>query len=689
MTIDEFRVQLIEDAKVDAHHFGTGTAAAFASIVAEYLVQANVITEYNPAYYLGEGKRRAKIRTDGYAFDEWDFTMNIMVVHFNGLNDNRRLTRTEAASIFEWPLRFVDETLTNNLRDKIEISTPAADLADLLFSNRGRIQKYKLLLVTDMMMSDRIDRIESRDIGGIPVECHIWDIGRIYNVCVKTGAEHVTIDFDAMIPGGIPCLEASVNSDESYKCYLCVLPGNVLADLYDRWGGQLLEGNVRSFLSTKVAVNKQIRETILRSPSKFFAYNNGVSATAVGVKVVTRDSGKFITHAEDFQIINGGQTTASLSNARFRDKASLDEIMVQMKLTEIKDRETAEEMVQQIARSSNSQNKVSDADFFSNHPFHINMEQASRRVFAPAVGGAQYDTRWFYERARGQFLQAQMRMTPSEKKRFLLQNPKRQVITKTDLAKVVNTWRGRPHIVSKGAQTNFADFAAWIDEQWAADADQFNDHYFREVVALFILFKHVERLVTQQPWYQHGYRANIVTYSIALLAHLIGKQFPKKTLDLQHIWSKQEVPAELTEELIPIIKAVMKAITDPERGVINVTQWCKREDCWTSVKSLELKLSSSLEHLLVDITQVRADKREAKKDQRLIAGVDAQTKVIELGKDFWMDLASFLATRRLATASQARALTVACQLPAKIPNPYQAKLLLELIERARSEGYSA
>jgi len=688
MDIQEFRTELIEDAKAAAAADGGGTSAAFAAIVAGYLLDAEVLPDFTPAFYAGETKRRrARMRVDGFALDEIDYTMNIIVVSFSGTAEERRLTRTDAETIFAWPVRFVEETLNTDLRLDIEISTPAADLADLLWANRDRIRKYRFLLLTDSTMG-RIDSLEVGEIAGVPAEFQIWDVGRLYKVCFEAGHENLEIDFTQYTPNGLPCLEASGGADASYRCFLCVIPGEVLADIYDRWGGQLLEGNVRSFLSTKVAVNKKIRETILAQPSMFFAFNNGVSATAVGVRVEERRDGKFITYAQDFQIINGGQTTASLSNARHRDKASLSGITVQMKLTEIQDEAIAQEMVQKIARSSNSQNKVSDADFFSTHPFHIRMEQISRRLFAPAVGGAQHETHWFYERARGQYLQAQMRMTPGERKRFAVQHPKDQLMTKTDLAKVRNSWRGRPHTVSKGAQANFVDFANWIDEQWSESDEGFNEQFFRESVAMFILFKHVEKLVSQQEWYQQGYRANIVTYSIALLAHLIRRQFPGQTLDFHKIWTRQEVPEVLTRALTVITKAVMDSITDPNRGTINVTQWCKRDECWKRVQAVPVSLSPEFDAVLQDVEDVKAEGRHAKKEQKVIAGIGAQTEVVQLGREYWVQLAKFLVANRLVSPEEQRALLLACQMPEKLPNAYQSKRLMGLVRRATAEGYT-
>lgn len=453
----------------------------------------------------------------------------------------------------------------------------------------------------------------------------------------------------------------------------------------------MLEGNVRSFLSTKVAVNKKIRETILRIPQNFFAYNNGVSATAMDLQIESTDDGRVITYARDFQIINGGQTTASLSNARYKDGADLSQIYVQMKLTEVdSDADKASELIRNISRSSNSQNKVSDADFFATHPFHIRMEQISRRVFAPASGGAQYETKWFYERARGQYIQAQMHTTKSQKDKFSAQHPKKQVITKTDLAKVRNSWSGIPHVVSKGAQTNFMRFAEIIDESWGKSDVQFNDKYFKDSVALVILFKHTEWIVSHQSWFEQGYRANIVTYSIALLHRLILQQFKGMDLDLQLIWNRQQVPDAVTNELVKITKYVFDTITDPNRGTINVTQWCKRDACWESVKQCNIKLADELRLVLLSKAETKVTDRDAMKDQKLISDVEAQKTVLDLGADYWKTVSEFVTVKKIkTTADQLKALKYAMRIPVQFPSAYQSVQLLALLEEAKSNGFKA
>lgn len=689
MDVRDFQKDFFEEIKSTAAVDGEGSSAAFVSITAGYLINAEVLLDFTPAFYVGTGKRNRKLRVDGYVLDDFDYTMNLVIADYSGDLNRDVLTKTTASQLFDRLIFFIEEVFDNKYLKDIDISTSPADLIDLIRSNKNRIRKYRLLLFTDGFISGRITSIPAKNIGEIPVECQIWDVDRIFRVCFsEMGRQNIEIDFKEYTLDGIPCIEASNTNTDEYKSYLCIIPGSVLADVYDHYGSQLLEGNVRSFLSTKVAVNKKIRETILKIPEKFFAYNNGVSATAMDLIIENSENGKYITYAKDFQIINGGQTTASLSNARHRDKADLSPVFVQMKLTEIdSDSDKSSDLIRNISKSSNSQNKVSDADFFSTHPFHVRMEQISRRLFAPAVGGAQYETKWFYERARGQYLQAQMRMKKSEKDKFVTQHPKKQVITKTDLAKVRNTWDGLPHIVSKGAQTNFMKFAEIIDEDWEKSNNKYNEKYFKESVALMILFKHTETLVTHQPWYEQGYRANIVTYSIALLRTLIKKQFQGYDLDLGVIWNRQEVPDVVTSALTIITKEVFSAITDPARETINVTQWCKRDACWDKVKASYISLSQNIEKVLSVKEEIKSAEKDARLNQKVASDLEAQEKIINAGVSFWQQVNDFSLQKKLHSPESIKAMRYALQIPNTILSPYQSHKLLELLDRAESEGF--
>lgn len=689
----EFKKDFLASIKTAAAVTGEGSCAAFVESMSQYLMDSEVLSDFSPSFYTGVGGRtgRSKYRVDGYVYDEFDQTMTLVIADYNGGDLERKLTNTNAKVIFGQLRLFLQTALRSNLYREIEISTPCADLVDFLRTNEKNIRKYRMLIYTDANMSSAIKTIDIEDFEGIPIEGQIWDIDRLFRVCCSDlGRQTIEIDFKEYCKEGIPCLEASSAATDQYSSYLGVIPGRVLADIYDKYGSKLLEGNVRSFLSTKVAVNKKIRATILNMPQMFFAFNNGISATAMDVVIETTDHGRFITFARDFQIINGGQTTASLSNARYKDKATLDAIYVQMKLTAIDETtpEESDELIRNISRSSNSQNKVSDADFFASHPFHRQMEQISRHLFAPAIGGAQYETRWFYERARGQYLQEQMRLTPTKKKQFELQHPKNQVIKKTDLAKVQNTWRELPHIVSKGAQTNFSSFAEYIDSEWANNEAQFNERYFQSTAALLLMFQYLERQIPKQSWYEGGYRANIIYYTVALFHRLIKTQFPGSDLDLILIWNRQSLPEQVETTLLALAEQVLKKLTDPHRKVANVTQWCKRLECWNEVKTIPFKLSTALESCLITVDEEKAAQRSAKKAQKETNGINAQVEVVNYSADTWKALSKFVVMKHLVTSADVTALNIACQLPSKIPTAAQSKRLLALMEKAIEEGFN-
>ena len=383
----------------------------------------------------------------------------------------------------------------------------------------------------------------------------------------------------------------------------------MLAQLYDNWGARLLEQNVRCFLQARGKVNKGIRNTILNAPDMFFAYNNGITATAEAVNFVDDDGVPRIASLRNLQIVNGGQTTASIFTALKKDKASLEHIFVQMKLSVV-DPEKAEKVVPKISEYANSQNRVNAAKLFANHPFHIRMEEFSRRVWARSPDGTFRDTKWFYERARGQYLDAKANLSPSEKKKFEREYPKPQSFTKTDLAKFENVWECIPQIVSKGAQANFAKFAELIGKRWEKDPDQFNETYFCHAMASMI-FRRLERLVSQQSWYEGGYPANVVAYTLSKLSHMIEQT--GKVLNFQKVWQDQGLTEALEDALCLIAAVAHTHILDTPEGIRNVSEWAKKDACWERVRDVEIDLPLGLRDQIVSKAQVRKVRQDAKK----------------------------------------------------------------------------
>ncbi len=683
MDIDDFRADFLNQVAVCAAADSDFTHSAFVQVALEHLEEAGEVADFQASYFRGLVSRHA-VAIDGYSFDKADGSLRVFLAD-PGLSALETLTQTSARALFGRLRAFVEDAFSGLLEDAIDDNSPARAAADDLKDFAPTVSRIRAYLLTDALLSLRVKDWPEEQLRNVPVEFHIWDINRFFRAfSSRTGQDELLVDFASAAPPGIPCLDAS-SVDSPYAAYLCVIPGSTLADIYDQYGSRLLEGNVRSFLSTRGRINSGIRRTVLTEPSMFFAYNNGIAATASAVEIVRGPDGAFITTARDLQIVNGGQTTASLAAARRMDKGDLQATYVPMKLSVI-DPTASGEMIPRISRFANSQNAVSQADFFSNHEFHRQLERLSRRLWAPARPGSQHETRWFYERARGQYLNATVEMTLAERRRFVEMNPREQVITKTDLAKAENSWGQLPHIVSRGAQSSFLYFAGTITDQWNKARDDFHEEYFRLAAARVILFRTTEHVVSRQPWYSGGYRANIVTYAIARLSHEISRA-AIGALNFRSVWQQQRLSDVLCDQLALTAEAIYAVITNPVAGRQNVTQWCKREECWLSVKAAAAPLLPAFMAELVPPTEVRAHDRTARMQQQMDSGIDAQTLVVQIGNEYWSQLLSWCRTRRFVTAEEERMLRIAAGHSTGLPNEKQSKRLLQLVERCKNEGF--
>ena len=360
-----------------------------------------------------------------------------------------------------------------------------------------------------------------------------------------------------------------------------------------------------------------------------------------------------------------------------------------MILTVIPDHEQAQILIPKISRGSNSQNSVNEADFFSNHEFNIRMQKISRRLFAPAVNGLQYETHWFFERSRGQYEQEQSRMTPGEKKKYQLQNPKTQKIVQTELAKYYNTWNGYPYLVSLGAQKNFAKFAGVIVESWEKDDAQYNELFFREVVSIAIMFKHVDKMIPRQPWYEKGYKANIVIYSLSFFHYLITKQFPGLEFNLRYVWDKQRVPDVVSEEFVSLTKYVFDYITDDNRSITNVTEWCKKEQCWINLKTKNYRLPDSIQEFLITKDEAKRERADGKKAHAIETGIQVQAEVVNKGQEYWEAAIKWGQKQKLLSEIEISFLSSATKMNyGRIPSERQCQRILNIDAKLIDEGFS-
>lgn len=698
--IELFRKDLIDSLQTNEFSSYEDKDFAFVCEISARLSEAEEFQDFIPCHYMGTGQRGKKLRVDGYEVDEVDDSIRLLIADFNPTDQLQTITKTRAATIFSQLKSFLEESISGKIWssalgsvDQIhELTGLLENYHSLSKDGQRKVSRYKLYLITDSNLSEQLKELPTELLDNIPVEFHIWDVSRLKSVSSSPlGTEELEIDFSELVKDGLPCLKAGQTED--YEGYLCVISGDVLADLYGRYGSRLLEGNVRSYLSSNVKVNKGIQGTIRKEPDRFFVYNNGISATASRAEVKETPSGLRLMSAKYLQIVNGGQTTASLSAAKTKDKANLAEIYIQMKLSVVKATESdiLDEIIQNIARYSNTQTKVSDADFFSNHPFHRAIERRSRAIKAPAAEGAQYNTYWFYERARGQYNNEQTKMSLSQKKTFQRINPKPQLITKTDLAKYENSWRKLPHIVSRGAQKNFIAFAEYIEKEYGENGLKFdNEKYFKDVVARAIVFKFIERMVSQakNTWYGGDYRAQIVTYTIAKFMHTIEENILGYTINFTLIWAKQSVTTMLANQLEVIAKIVSTEITKPPVAQMNVGEWCKKVECWDNLKEIRTPILDGLKEELISIKDVvekqQADVVESKKEVALNAVIEV-IKLTHFG--CWPKLSSWAQKYSPLYGKEADLVRNASRSN-WVPSDSQAAVLMKILKRLETEGFS-
>lgn len=634
-----------------------------------------------------------KISSRGQAVDAWSYDeelskLTLFIGDYRKSESLESLTNGELSKLFRRLRKFFDSSLNPEFAEALEESDPVAGLAWFISESGSEIDSVNLVILSNAQLSTRVAELPDDSAGGLKTTYEVWDFGRIYrNETSGKTREDLVIRLDHLDGGGLPCLPAYTGT-EAMKSFLLVMPGSVLADLYGDYGERLLEQNVRTFLQFRGKINKGIRNTIVNEPEMFFAYNNGLSATAEDVETAAGDTR--LISVKNLQIVNGGQTTASIYTASKKDRANLDNVYVQIKLSVIEP-DDVEEIVPRISEYSNTQNRVNAADFFSNHPFHLRIEEFSRRLWAPSRDQGLQETHWFYERARGQFANQQTHLTPAEKRKFLAQNPRSQMFTKTDLAKFVLSFEEVPHEVSLGAQKAFAGtprtegFVGRISKQWEKDELVFNEIWFKRAIAKAICFREIDRYIFKQPWYA-GYKANLVTYTLAKFARTVRKAGWE--IDFLRIWERQRLSENMLEKLGLIAAQVNEILHAPPEGVTsNVSEWAKKPGCWSAVRDADMKLTGWDRADFID----REEKQERDKDgariQNIQTGIHAQTYVVERGADHWGKLREWNNTERKLSPKEMGVLNVACSIPRKIPTDKQCDILIAAEKRAVEEGF--
>lgn len=700
MNLQEYKEYLTNECVATAESSGTTADEEFINYMIDLFNNNQQALELNACYFEMLGPRQRKIQIDGWGFDEADNTFILFTSYFDRSGNIQTITNTDIDNMLRKMEAFVENSASGYIEQNAEFSSEgratAANLRRHL--NNDEITRFKFYIISNIPLSSAVKKASKENILNKEVNIEIWDLERIFNSDINNQQkEDISINVEDYVPGGLQCIQAFEEENDEYTAYLAVIPGTMLAKLYEQYGSLLLEGNVRSFLSMTGKVNKGIRSTIENQPTYFFTYNNGIATTAKNV--VVKDNR--ILGITNLQIINGGQTTASIFFTKYNDRnnlVDLSKVFVPMKLTVIKNDEKYSGVIEKISRYSNTQNKVSDADFFSNSKFHVEFKSYADKIFAPVVKGQLHNTKWFYERARGSYKQEQMKMTQSERNKFKALYPKDQLITKTDLAKYYNCYLGWPHIVSRGAQKNMKAFAEYYEKYLAPrqgnqidSPSKVDEKFFKDCISLAIIFRKTDHLLQQQEWFPKGsgYKANIVAYAMSKLFDSIREKYSGKLrLDLNRIWNEQDLYPELATFMMYLCKICYQRLTDEKRGLVNVTEWAKKEDCWNDIKKVSVEIPLSFEITLISDAEVKEQQRVAKADKKLTNDVNAQIYVVNKGPDFWKKILSKCAEKRISVNMvQEQDLKVAITMFQKRPpNSFESKRLMKFLEYVKEEG---
>lgn len=751
MDYQEYKHDFLESLRNDSAISGAETEEEFLNRTLDILTDFNEI-EDPMRVGMGDKARRNKslMRVDGYSFDEVDRSLILFISDFQDSYNTDNLTETRVDELYWRLYNFLDEVCNGDVNEYFDASDDILKVARLI---RRRVNatgddpemllKVKFYILTNKELSTTLlnknllettirkkkgkskttkttKKIKKADFNGKPLEINLWHLERFFEMENSNNNDPIVIDIKNDFPSlgyeGIPCIKGNIGEDLGYEAYIAIIPGKLLANIYIEHGSKVLEGNVRAFLGTNgsKSVNSGIKRTINTDPTKFFTYNNGIATTAADVEIEEVNGEMLITRIVDLQIINGGQTTASLSEAVLkRTNVNLEGIFVPMKLTVIEDRESEnddgvrfyDQMVQSIAKYANSQNKVTAADLFSNDPFHIWMEKMSKKHLAPP---AQYavPTGWYYERSRKKYLQEQIKLRGEDAKRFTLKYPKKQIVNKEQLAMYLTTIDLKPHIVSKGKNWVMKEFGTKIGNDYRANKAMFNEFYFKKCICSAIIFRTVDNYLetnkdsAKKPtgfWYKSGgYKGNIVPYTIAKILSCIPSGY---TLNWERIWQKQSVSPAFMREVEMLTKITNDFICD-SHGVI-VTEYCKRQSTWDEYRDqIKYELSAEFIEELMPESLIKQQENDAKSEQKEINDLQVVMDVVGKGVEYWTKLMTAGMQKSLVSYQEQTAIkqiitmaqtgNVPVSSSGKVPYKTMTtiKLVLEVERKLEAEGIS-
>lgn len=649
----------------------------FTRLVLEDLEEAGHLDGTFPLHQ--EGRiRNAPYRIDGYAYDEDQARLSLFTTIYAGDMPSPKLATSDVTKAFDRALRFASNCV-DGLASKLEpANTDASDLARLIEAEADNLASIRIILLTDGIVGSITAPEEWR---GKPVEFETYDIVRLFRVLGQGETRSdITVDVTALAGKSVQCLHVPAQNDD-YDAYLTVLPGEVLAQIYERYGVRLLELNVRAFLGLqgRKSVNAELRRTIADQPSMFLAFNNGIVATVDDLDVIANNAGGLeIRSLKGLQIVNGGQTTASLHRAKRKDGLKLDQVSVPVKIIKVGGADLSE-MVSSISRAANRQNTVQLADFSANDPFHQQIETLANTTWLDDGKG-----RWFYERARGSYVAAEQKAAfrKTDQASFRQQTPKQRRLSKLDVARYLGAWSGLPDKVCLGGQKNFQGFMQRLKDEPPLPPDQI---WFKRLVAIAVLYRAAEKKIKSMKFPAYG--AQIAAYVVAGLSHRTGGR-----VDFDRIWSKQCVSSEL-EQLIAGWAPQLDALMRSSAGQKNPSEWFKKGDCW---KEIQAQLPQFTDPLPPELSFTKVDSKGndvamlPARGTHSVADYDRVARCMAIPSSIWMEVAE----RGQKTGTIHWSVAGICRTLAgyaaggweRKPSPKQAKPALEAVLAVERAG---
>lgn len=561
-------------------------------------------------------------------------TLDLFITYFRNDSYDYNIPKDEYTKSLNQIKRFINASLKRHI-DYIDSShTELNELIKIIGKQGKDFERINVYFLINGFSNHEKEKLEIND---VDVFVHTWDIARLFKINESNSVhEPIEIEFEKFteIGKGLQCLQVP-SIDEMYDCYLAIVPGEVLANLYKEYSNELLESNVRAFLGQTGKFNKGIRDTIRTKPQMFLPYNNGITATAESVVTKLINGQLVITKLNDFQIVNGGQTTASLYHTQKKYKeADLSKIFVQMKLTVIKDKEQKNIEVPNISRFANSQNKVSELDLSSNNPYFVQIENLSRKKYVINPENKNQSLLWFFERANGQYRETLNKQTASQQKKFKEQNPSQLKFVKSDVAKFINLWELEPHFVSQGSQKNFVHFTKKINLLVTKNKLP-GENFYKKLIANAILFKTIDRLFGRKNVDAIGdtnLKSFTVAYTISYFHYLTENR-----LDLWKIYEEQKIDETLIRHLKKILIFVYDHLMVEANNTL-ISEYAKRESSWIKLKGIQYNhdLKVILEsHLISNEEKIIRENEKEVDTNNLEDKIFVISEIYRFGLKFW------------------------------------------------------